>query len=47
MEADQAKDCPKCSSDKIKVVNMNYPKAYECADCKYTFIKSKQALLDE
>lgn len=47
MEADQATGCPKCSSENIKVISMNYPKAYECKDCKYTFIKSKQALIDE
>lgn len=47
MEADQAIGCPKCSSDQIRVTNMNYPKAYECVVCKYTFIKSKQALIDE
>lgn len=47
METEEAKMCPKCGSENIKVMNMNYPKAYECDDCKYTFIKSRQALIDE
>ena len=47
MESDQATTCPKCMSENVKIINMNYPKAYECEDCKYTFIKSRQALIDE
>jgi len=47
MEAEQADKCPKCNSDRIRILNMNYPKSYECEDCKYVFVKSKQALLDE
>jgi hypothetical protein len=47
METENAEACPKCSSGNIKVTSMTYPKAYECGDCKYTFIKGKQALIDE
>ena len=47
METEQAARCPKCKSEKVKNVGMNYPKEYECNHCKYTFIKSRQALIDE
>jgi len=39
--------CPKCSSDELQVMNPNYPKAYECNKCKYSFIKGKNALIDD
>ena len=40
-------ECPKCRSDEIRIVNMNYPKAYECDKCKYNFVIGKQSLIDE
>jgi len=40
-------ECPKCKSNNIKLVAVNYPNAYECQECKYGFVKGKQALIDE
>lgn len=40
-------ECPKCKSDDVKMIGMSYPNSYECNDCGHTFIKGKQALLDE
>jgi len=45
--AEEVVECKRCKSKNIKVIDMNYPKAYECDDCNYTFIKGKQALIDE
>jgi len=39
-------ECPKCTSDELRVMNANYPKAYECRKCKYNFIRGKNALID-
>jgi transposase-like protein len=47
METEDAIKCPRCNSEDINILGMNYPKAYECKKCKYTFIKGKQALIDE
>ncbi len=39
--------CPKCKSEYVKITGTSYPNSYECKDCNYSFIKGKQALIDE
>jgi len=40
-------NCPKCGSDRIRVIESSYPNAYECKDCEYVWLKAPQALIDE
>ncbi|MEM7821323.1 MAG: hypothetical protein QXX38_00705 [Candidatus Aenigmatarchaeota archaeon] len=40
-------ECPKCKSQRVVILNTNYPMAYECKDCKYVWLKSQPALVDE
>jgi transcription elongation factor Elf1 len=39
--------CPRCGSEKVSEVNVNFPHVLECKKCKYIFLKSPKALIDE
>lgn len=40
-------ECPKCGSDRTRIIEASYPKGYECKDCGHVFLKAPQALIDE
>ncbi|MEM5875492.1 MAG: hypothetical protein QXW01_03000 [Candidatus Aenigmatarchaeota archaeon] len=39
--------CPKCGSENLVAINLNFPYYYKCSDCSYEFQINKNPFIDE